>query len=871
MSRKKNSNTYVPNAGGDPKSSVNYQGFIPEPPKDQAIPRSAPIYPTIAPPKVTIEEEEQLRLAKLANEVEMEPFEFHQLALETLKKAELVNARIDAVAEIVKLEPIDIKLDEPYAELGNKLIGTDIVNNESVECLLKIAGYEPLAKAYEDTDPFSEPMDVLNKAYSQDKLDEAFPKSKIKLMLMLLKIVSEVLIKMIFGKLCAETRKISYNDTFATLSLGLSIPIWKWLIKKPLNLSAAAILLWLNETVSRDKLKKRIRTWKAQLDDKDNLTPDKANALLSLIGNAENLLDKQSKDPIVDLFEVCSETTENVFNFGGQLEYILARGIDDIDESPIVTKDRCSDPEYVPTITDKLAAEQILQSAMEKEMGAETSVVNKKPKTNIGATNYPLNRLVNLRKSQQELKTYSLTGSKLVERTSPSPGFFVTDKISAEVLGFFANINALAQRLDAKVTGFLSLEFIDKDFKQWLCCVVRLLYIIIPKIYMAAEQRKLAQTNGKLSSEEREYLDKKQKEIDGGKANLQEGLNKGIFGVNGDNDPNVDKSKKAMYSEFQKGNLSTDDLTGNKAYQEAKKWVMFLDAIIVLLTSNLSMNLNVNLKIFSADFIKATLKVAIAEAGSYLMTYIHHKVDDGIMKAVQKMEAELPEMKMAIDMCEPFKWLMNILTCSIQNMFAKMQEILGTLWADGKKFTDSVESSINITVNNKSLGLFHKLLEMLLKWDTALINLCALNKITTPQEEEEIINRFAKDFGSTGSTVGTPPQSNTDNYDKFKELLSKADPVFHPGVNLQLDGSDPFENGLDVNPLIRNRKILHLQMLGYDPTIEAEGSRPEVGTPHSNTPEGEMREIIKGCGDRFKALLRDREQDIINIQKSVFQ
>lgn len=813
------------NRGGDREDAVNYKGFRPDPPpvKERAkAPRPKGKSKGIdLPPKRTKEEEDQIRLAKLLNETSMDMAEFHDLANLSLAKARDLTARIDNAVELSKIQDLRIQLRPPEKKLSEDLIGTSLIDNDAAECLVKLALDTPIKNAYEaqlDADnAFDGVSDTLDVLYNDEDIEEAFPDLGFKLIIMVVKIAHEVIVKSILGGICKALQSI-LKALIVTVPL---VPV----VKEVINLLGKALLL-----------------------DKE----------VEVCGEQEGFdLQKEVQDLVNKQRDKINPDFDDPFSGG---------------DPP----NRC-DEGYKPTNADRIAAQRILDAAIAIENKAITKQIMRENDLdndpNKVANNFSLSKLLNLRKTQGEIVQYTVTGEAILMKTAPAPGIFVADKAEAELLGFFANLNSLAQRIDAKVSGIIALEFMDKDFKEWICCLVRLFYLVIPRFMEGTTKSQIPVKNPRTGEEEMQVQinpPKKYKEA-------QQFFNEGVFGLAGDEDPEVDKQKKESLEKYKRGQLTVDDLEGSEAFEEAKKWLIFLDAVLALLFGTMSIDLNLNLNIFKADFLKGTLKVAIAEAGSVIMTAIHHKVDDAIFKIVREMQLKLPDVKLAMEMCKPFNWFFNALQCSLQGFFTKFHEILAQLWIDGKKVTDDVESSLTVSVSNKSLDFFRKLLEIMINWDMAIINFCALNMTTTEAERREIFGRVVDSTVSEMFKKTTNP-SVTAKQERFNELVANLAPAFHPNVNLSLDGSDPYASDTSgVNPLVRDRRTIHLQLLGQDPSLSAgvdeetgEPKKPEIATPKKDSPEGAFAEMVKSCGDEFKGLLRDRYKDIEEIHKSIF-
>lgn len=826
--------------------------------------------------------------------------QFVKVANLSVTKADQVIYRTEQAQEVLLLTnpeftiPLD-EISEDIADEAESLIGVRVIDAKAAKCLNKLAFHNDRTAALETQleAPGEEIIDgsvgALDEAVSDEALDEAFPKFGLLLILQILVIVYDIIIKMILGTVCKQLSEACESLPFVGSELAT-------VIKEVFNKSGDLLLLLMN--------------------------------ILRPVAKFELYIKGSVK--------VCSDKEMNIEQ---ELQHYAdmakeAQGLPDDEVNPKTglpkKPERCK-PGYKPSYQDRARAQKVLETAIRWENNAVNSA---KSKNNTGAPGgqATLTEYTMLERMKSDSQHYSMTAQIMIKKTEPTPGYFIADNVEAGILGFFAAMNGAMQMVDHAVTKILALEFMDRQYRTWVCCIVRFLYLMLPRIMAGTSAKGTAKEDWKFVNE---FLTRQEANI---KAN---------FDVKKLDEANETKSGDEILTDCIYDAIHDDGITdrkkaeailtytGSKVYRNTfwieyfiqhgtadtylngpgrknrldriddieniKMWVAILDALISMLLGSASLNITFD-KLFNLDFFTDVIKQALAEGLSMLATALYRDLKDKMFGILDEICETLPDVCQALQACEPMDWLLKMLQCALENIFSKIQELLAQMWLDANSSLAEIDFMISLNMNNKSLKFFQDLLSMLLKWDMALINFCSLKKTATEAEKEEIIRRATdavyapayekeakKDIVNTkvleaaiektksifdqSIRVGPDQQATVHDTDTASGGYNSPN-VFFKATMAKLNAAnndlppEPIEGETPIPTGITLADIIVSEPVILEVEEVETLVKPSIAAADPAT-STLLKKMVKSCGSSLKDLLRDRLDQIEEIHRSI--
>lgn len=891
--------------------------------------------------KVSARTRDTIRLAQMAD-VEALPVEdFMEYAELSLNKNQQVQNRIAVVQDIVLFDDvpeIDLnKIDTEAAHLSRVLIGTDIIGKKQIRCLNKLAYYSEAPAAYEDIeDPIEDSAQVLTKMFDEDRIDESFPKFGIEIILIAVYVTLKMLLILIFGKLCALA--VNIVKPIPMVGKHLVEPVQEFfnmgatlsLLAVELAFIPSTVWLFIPMTVLKvDYSLKKMKNIKKMRDRKEKVSMEyRREAIRISIGGVPlwELNDdkgKKLKTAINDSNKliVCGEIP---FNLEDELRAINAQtlavhGIQkpDTDENgkPI---NKCSSS-YSPTYTERNMARQISEAIIRWELDATSgSPLHLNPNAVSVRNNQPFTKYSMLEKMKTDAQLFYSSSKFGTQQIQTSDGYFVADKIDAGMIGLFVAGNGLLQKIDKAITDILAMNMISAELRGWICCVVRFIFIMLPRMYMFA---KVKTSNNDAKSRLDALLAKEEvmvriAAIYASKVNdrnnsiewtpeenlLEQAIWEAVAGNTRDEEVLAilkDTQQSGQYKDMVALNLAFRNGIVNTLLEKAAEktkdiktmiltWVDILDAILSALTGTVSIELN--LEGFNMGKIfEQSIKMALAEAMSMIATSLYKLVKEKLFGVFQGFK-KVPDLAFALESCVPINWLMNMLENAIESFFARIQEILAQIWADGNSAMENIDSILSIAAAQSSITWFRDLLALIFKWDQAIVNFCSLNKTATEMEKRAIIDKMI-DSSITGMYNDVlknyaHDHKKTIEQKHYESLIAQSSPAFDETINTGPEAGAPAmqtRSTYPVGQVVDTLKTAYAEDEARDPTISMEqrgaliikttaaGNDPYSSPPLTSnpTPKEQVRAAIKDCGDQMKEILLMRLDTINEIHKSV--
>jgi hypothetical protein len=243
---------------GDP---LHYQGYKITPKNAEIRKPNLPTTGEVALPElpspVIDARAENSKIIDMLNEPSLPTSDFIKAARTSLELAELVKARIAATkALVLETEGININLDtfsistnlppDNVSKAANKvksspniadklenLIGKRVIDAAAAQCLNNMANYNDTKHTFNmanSTQDLPKHRDVVNEAFKEDRLNQAFPNFGFELIWRLILIIIKTVMKLVLGVFCDFLNKLLPERIgFDILNIG-SCPLFRVLV-----------------------------------------------------------------------------------------------------------------------------------------------------------------------------------------------------------------------------------------------------------------------------------------------------------------------------------------------------------------------------------------------------------------------------------------------------------------------------------------------------------------------------------------------------------------------------------------------------------------------------------------------------------------
>jgi len=792
-------------------------------------------------PELSQKEKEAQDLRLLAEVEEMEITEFINLANLSLAKANALQERIDVAKKLVldeNDEDLNIQLSPKDTKLLQNLIGKDTIDKDAAKCLNRLANYNEFNDNYASDGDLDSVKTAIEDTYSDENIDQYFPDFGLDLLLVIAYLIPKFVTINVFGYVCKVHTMIFTPIDSAIEQIFYVTGIIGGIVKKLASVLKIK-LPTINENLPKFSL---VTPVQIQLTISANCINEsiywqtgaiiKNKFLVEMMKGAGTcaaaiaaylpgtppaaLSDLASKIQALTFDPVCTDAKFDLEAEAMAMFYGLNRSFapsSDTDNNNVGPK-RC-DEDYKPTPTERALARNLLQSGMEKEQNTYASSIDTSQSRNAAhiLTSYSM-----LDKMSTDTSTYVVHGNGIVEKLLTEKGNTFVDRVDASILGFFTAMNGALQMVDEGVTKIIALEFLPHQARVWVCCIVRFFYIMLPRMRF--------ELTGKIQ----------------GFAFTTEDIDK----------------------------LTLDE----EFIEDTRVWLKIMKALIDAIMSSTSLGVTGLMSI--ADVFNNSLKMAIAESTSIVMTSLYYKLKKTLFKAFDELK-KVPDLQFALESCEPLSWFMNGLQCSLENFISKIQNILAQMWSESANAMRDIDLIISIHSSNITADIIKGILDVMLQWDEALINFCSLRKTASEAEKTQLIQRLT-------DSLKTPVVDISAKADEAKlKLLEKSANIYSTKTNLGpvpaseqngvVNGTDQHTN--NGNPFFLGAKNALLVSYGEIPPSD-DISPQDRGRVTTDTikvlPQNEAwnpKLAVKSCGDEFKAILSDRISFIDEMHKSI--
>jgi hypothetical protein len=784
----------------EPEDPVDNTGYVhPEPdPQKPSIPKGS----NRKEKEIPIKPDRDLiteQIRALSDAAEMELVEFTNLADQSIERGKTLLTRIDEAKKIITYDGINIELSPQNTKMLKNLIGKEVIDEEAAACLNKIANNNELSRARRnngDDDSIPEldkNRQAIYDAFDDEVLEQNFPDFGLDLILLILYIVPKYMTIMLFTKLCSITTKI-FNKGPKVVGINLGKKYLKPMFQKIWNKSANCtleLIYWsIGILIKKEFLKK--------------LVTGKGSCGRALDGDYDVDVCGRTEDDLeiaITPFEMEQELLSLYFGLFP-------------DQNPDLSDQRCNDG-YEPSATERAMARNLIEAAMKEEVGAKSDAVEKDIK-DASFKNTPFSSFTLLDRMQSDATALITSSEGVTKQLYTKDGDRIVDKVDANVLGFLSNMNGQLQRMDKTVTKIIALEFMDAQARQWLCCMVRLIYIILPRVsHMTGN----------------------------------------------------DKIKPSLSpDDFEQFNIDAETFS-----EDARAWIKIIDTFLGILSGSTSINLEMSGLMSVGDIFSNALKMSLAEGLSILTTSLYTKLKQTMLDGIKGMR-KYPDLAFAFEACPPFDWFMKMFECSIENFFAKIQGILAQMWAESANQMKDFDMAISITATNGSIKIFRDLFNILLEWDDALVNFCSLKKTATEAEKQEVLLRLEnslnppdeKKINFVGQQIDKTAPVYSANIHLGPEEVNYTDDI----INAHTDNGNPFyTQSLNTLNDIYYGEGPTEQELARQPFIEK--MSPNVVHSVPNSTAWDPAQAVKSCGSEIMSILGDREKDIAEIHNAL--
>lgn len=755
-------------------------------------------------PVISERNESAKRLRVIADAEELDFEEFIPLANESIAKAGQLRNRIAAAKEMVLDVEDDfaIELEEPYKTQLKRLIGKDKVDKEAIQCLNKLAHYNRMNEAYDPGAGLGAAEAAVEEAFSEEAQQDAFPDFGFDLFVYIFYLVNKVLTEVILSKLCALTVKalkvldvIPIPPKVGTALGNIFAKIYNGAGNATIDVIARISIALIDipgipKSIFREKIKG--------------------------VGAAQRHQFYICGEPPVDISVELLSIFDAVFP-----------GAANAETDPELAKSRCEDDDYVPTPTEQGLARKILEEAIREESGSQNSHLLTKEKIDNNKNKSQSNVAMSysmLDKVDTDTANFEQRAQGIVNNMYSPDGHPITDKVDAAMLGFFATMNGTLQRVDTAVTNIIALEFMSPQIKKWVCCFVRFVYLMLPRITSSLGANSPTRIPGAAD-----------------------------------------------------GALDLD----NEAFiEDAKIWVQIIDSFLQIISGSVNINFDLSMLTNIGDIFINALKMALAEGASVLTTALYSKVKKEMFGALNNLK-EFPDLAAAIEACPPFEWFIDIFECGIEGFFTKIHNLIAQLWAEGANAMEDIDINVAITAQNGTIGILSNLLKVLLEWDKALINFCSLKTLATEAEKEELIGRIEASIEGTYKTERSESFKNA-----FEQSNEVYDHTINLGPVAPDETDDIYgvnQHTAQANPLYKSAQAA-LQEVYSDgdgdnnidfeeldqPLVELETQlEANILTSVPSNRTWSPVEVMKSCGDEINQILADRIRDIEEVHFAV--
>jgi hypothetical protein len=304
------------------------------------------------------------------------------------------------------------------------------------------------------------------------------------------------------------------------------------------------------------------------------------------------------------------------------------------------------------------------------------------------------------------------------------------------------NINNALQSFDVSLSSFTDMNINTPggsfSLKSFICCALRLLYTLL-----VVENDKLDPAT---------------------KQKIQDYMEKGI-GYTAD--------------------TKLNDILGPDAMQEIQVFAALFDAVLGRLLGDTSISLKVTNISDWFNMCVSNLIGDLIDAGVESLSMLFSTVMSYLEKYVVSLYLKSPTIQEAITLCEPVDKMFQMVLCGIKELKLKMFDMLANQWRKNNQKAIAFEAMYDIKMNYKNVSLFSKLLEIVLKADVRLRNVCGLSTLASADDASKAVDSIMNDLGIPPGAPGTkPPTDSTGNPIPPDTVKLLTTPVYDPTVQL---------------------------------------------------------------------------------------
>jgi hypothetical protein len=457
--------------------------------------------------------------------------------------------------------------------------------------------------------------------------------------------------------------------------------------------------------------------------------------------------------------------------------------------------DKCAD-DYIPTPADINAAREIMKQMMQLSMGGDHVVDGKRNKADFISGSLAAGM------SATAIR-YSAYGGDVIRSLEEAPGSYHTNEVTGEIIGFFSTMNGIIKGMDKAMAGLIELEFLSPRTAEWVCCFVRILYVMLSKM------------------------------------------------------ANKDKDSAAAAHKRGVDDFFSGEENPFKIGKKERFIADALDTILGYILGSSAINIDIQFP-WDDDLIFGALYEAIAEVLSLLMSMIYSKIDDLLGDFLND-----PTNNDIIKQCPAFQYLMNLLLCNINNLLGNIMDLLAALWLKGNEMLKSFDNTFEILILARNVNFFKNIIKLIENLGVRLRQFCDLNEIVGDFDVDAFLNEVQEDLGApddthafemNGKTFSGLQNSLTEDEKRllaeptYMNIDSPSGPDPDAYINSDLMRKDRGAGPLDIN--------LQTSPLYPQEPVEQEAGDPL--DPKSPVADGALDPSAKlePCGDAFKELLK---------------
>lgn len=722
---------------------------------------------------------------------------FLKLANKVLSNAEGIIKRSDTILDnVVPKESVIIpgEMITDIEDLGGPAYtkeGDDIkLSPEAIDCLVRIASYDPerakIAREKPTADDPNVALKYLKDLTDEDNLNDHFPKfGPLDLLFFVIRIAGVIIVTKLLNPFCRI-----FGGTLGVFLSKLTEPIQK-------------VVEWINGFApgkplgdsNRYKIDLKAEIDRVSLDatgfiDKTVRTPNMQKAL----GDRTPLRMKS-----------CEKTPVPIDLVGKEVRALRRDFINCSLPGTNSTKDvgDICDPVYTPSTGQVATAQKIVKRIIKQELTDEG-----------GNGQSTVARVALVRNLRKQAVSYDFlardTINQLTTANDPpatdAPDLFTIDKHRAALMGFFSNLNGQLKGLDKGLSAIVELEWMTPKAKEWVCCLVRLLYVYLPWV----------------SSK--------------------------VFGG----------ATKKKAEELQK--QWHDFVSGKKDWKISSKDMILLealDSILGWIFGSATINIDIEFP-FDSDFVMSVIKETLAEVLSLVFSMIFSQLTFAWEAGMKNFCAKDSSPKLCFEdlaeLCTPFKYLFNLIRCNLNNLYANLMEMLSMLWLEGNQSLRSFESTFEVLLMRRNVFLFRNIITLIGNFGSRLRQFCDVDEISTNEDVKKLLDEIDNKTSNTELSELDADTANILTSPIYPNPDSPAGPDPDAYINSQFMRKDRGAGVLDIN--LQSSRI-------YNPVTEDEQKEVDKVGKESLDPKSPVSDAavdskagIDPCGERFKALIR---------------